>query len=254
MQRKLYKQNAKVLQGERMEKLNSIGFVWSGPGSKKLTWEDRIEECRNYRRQHGHLNVPPPLNPKKDPDAAAAQTDEEKSFALWCQRQRDAYRKGKAGKQVSLDKRRQKQLDELGFDWMEQSYPANGWGGSRGKVPNENVYNEQVSKLQRVKDLYGDCNDVKDIEKVFPDDKKLLYWMKTQRKQYKLWKKGETSSLSTERRLMLESVGFNFTPRAHYAPYGSKKKDNAAEAEERAGAAAMQAAAEAAAELEHASL
>lgn len=46
---------------------------------------------------------------------------------------------------------------------------------------------------------------------------------------------------------MLEAVGFNFEPRKHYAPYGSKKKGAS---EEEAGEAAMQAAAEAAAELE----
>jgi hypothetical protein len=45
---------------------------------------------------------------------------------------------------------------------------------------------------------------------------------------------------------MLEAIGFNFEPRKHYAPYGSKKRGTS---EEEAGEAAMQAAVEAAAEL-----
>ena len=42
--------------------------------------------------------------------------------------------------------------------------------------------------------------------------------------------------LSDERRCMLEAVGFDFEPRQHHAPYGSKRKEasakHATEAEE----------------------
>lgn len=250
MQRKLYKKGSKVMEGERTDKLNSIGFAWSTGAPKKLTWEERLEECRDYRRTHGHLNVPPPPKPKKadEAEAAASQTHEERSFQWWCHRQRESYRKLQTGQKTNFDKKRQKQLDELGFNWMEKSYGKTGATRSTpGKPKNEDVYNEQVAKLRRVKELYGDCNDLNDIEKVCPGDKKLLYWIKTQRKQYKNWQRGEWSSLSNERRLMLEAVGFNFEPRKHYAPYGSKKKGAS---EEAAGKAAIQAAADAAAELE----
>jgi len=250
MQRKLHRQGAKIMQGERTQKLNSIGFAWSGNAPKKIPWEERLEECRNFRRIYGHLNVPPPPNPKKasEEESAASQTPEERSFQWWCSRQRDNYRKLQAGKQTNFDKKRQKQLDELGFNWMEKHYAKPGANHlTPGKPKNEDVYNAQVAKLRRVTVLYGDCNDWKNIEKVHPEDKKLSYWIKTQRKQYKNWQRGEYSSLSTERRLMLEAIGFDFEPRKHYAPYGSKNKDKA---EERAGEAALKAAAEAAAELE----
>ena len=143
-----------------------------------------------------------------------------------------------------------KQLDDLGFNWMEKEYGKTGRGRPHlvpGAPRNDEIYSAQVAKLTRVTELYGDCNDWENIEKVCPGDTKLRYWIKTQRKQFKAWKKGEYSSLSTERRLMLEAVGFDFEPRRHYAPYGSKKKERE---EEQAGAAALQAAAEASAEME----
>lgn len=187
MQRKLQRQNAKVIQGERMDKLNSIGFVWSGDSAKKIPWEERLEECRKYRIKHGNLDVPPPPNPKRaseEEEAAATQTPEERSFQTWAHRQRNQYRLLQAGKKTNLDKKRAKQLDDLGFNWMEESYGKVASNRTTpGKPMNEDVYNAQVAKLQRVKDLYGDCNDSKNIEKVCPDDKKLQYWIKTQRKQ-----------------------------------------------------------------------
>lgn len=251
MQRKLHRQNANVIHGERTDKLNSIGFAWSGNAAKKVPWEERLEECREYRRKHGHLNVPPPPNLKREGEEEVASTlaPEERSFQLWAHRQRHQYRHLQAGKTSNLDKKRAKQLDDLGFNWMEESYAKSGTSDrtTPGKPMNEDVYNAQVAKLKRVKELYGDCNDWKDIEKVCPDDKKLSYWIKTQRKQYKNWKRGEWSSLTTERRLRLEAIGFDFEPRKHYAPYGSKKKGSS---EEKAGEAAMQAAADAAAELD----
>ena len=251
MQRKLYKSNAKVIQGERTDKLNSIGFAWSTGTRQKVPWEDRLEQCRDYRRKHGHLKVPPPPNPNREgeKELAESQTPEERSFQWWCHRQRENYRKMQVGKKTSMDKKRVKQLEELGFDWMANHYGKSGASKlTPGKPKNEDVYNEQVEKLRRVKELYGDCNDLKNVEKVFPGDKKLNHWIKNQRKQYRNWQRGEWTSLTTDRRLLLESLDFNFEPRKHYAPYGSKKKEDASEQDARA--AALRAAAQAAEELE----
>jgi hypothetical protein len=82
-----------------------------------------------------------------------------------------------------------------------------------------------------VKDICGDCNKARDV---FPDDQILLDWMKAQRKQWKNWQEGRKTSLTTERRLQLEELGFMWQPRSHYAPYGSKsseRKNSKAEAE-----------------------
>lgn len=144
-----------------------------------------------------------------------------RSFREWAHRQRESYRKIKAGRNADLDKKRQKQLNDLGFDWMLEAMQVR----SRGSGKDEEAYMANIAKLQRIKDVCGDCNELKNIEKVFPGDSKLYNWIKMQRRQYKAWKKGEYSSLSTERRLMLEALDFNFQPRAHYAPFGSRVKE-----------------------------
>ena len=196
MQRKLHKQGANVIQGERTDKLNAIGFAWSGNAPKKASWEERLDECREYRRKHGNLNVPPPPKSKKEgeEDSAADLTPDERSFLSWAHRQRLQYRQLQAGKKTSLDNKRAKQLDDLGFNWMEES-DGKRRSSNLGKTMNQEVYSDQVTKLKRVKDLYGDCNDWNYIEKVFPGDKKLYYWMKTQRKQVRASGKAFVCSL-----------------------------------------------------------
>jgi hypothetical protein len=210
-------------------------------GGEKVSWEQRLEQCRNFRRVHGHLNVPPPVDPAKKKKAAEkgetlpedeGLTDEERGFRWWAFRQRDYRRHFDAGKKSTLDKKRIKELDQLGFDWETRGY-AGGTNARRVRRDKE-VYTERVAQLQRVKDLHGDCNNIRNIEKVFPREeerKPLLAWAKSQRKQWKNWKSGATSSLTDERRQMLENIEFEFEPRKHYAPYGSKKKEMADELE-----------------------
>ena len=43
---------AKTLMAERIDKLNSIGFVWSVAGPKML-WEDRFRDCIEYYEMNG---------------------------------------------------------------------------------------------------------------------------------------------------------------------------------------------------------
>ena len=43
---------AKTLTAERIDKLNSIGFVWSVAGPKML-WEDRFRDCIEYYEMNG---------------------------------------------------------------------------------------------------------------------------------------------------------------------------------------------------------
>jgi hypothetical protein len=39
----------------RIEALEGLGFEWRGCGA---TWEDRLDELADYRKVHGHCNVP----------------------------------------------------------------------------------------------------------------------------------------------------------------------------------------------------
>jgi len=117
MQRRHCKLKSEVLTEERKDMLNAVGFVWQA-GVDKLTFEDRLEECRNFRRTHGHLNVPRPADRKKED--APQISNEEKSFHDWAQRQREEYRKFSDGIKCRIDRGRIKKLTELGFDWSTE--------------------------------------------------------------------------------------------------------------------------------------
>lgn len=80
MQRKLYRQKSNVIQGERTEKLDSIGFAWGGKGLVKVSWDERLEECRNFRHKHGHLSVPFPPSSKSQSEANDDDNDEEEQL------------------------------------------------------------------------------------------------------------------------------------------------------------------------------
>jgi hypothetical protein len=49
----------------RAEQLEEIGFVWH-TGRVRPSFEERLEECRDFRREHDHLRIP--LLPKCSPD------------------------------------------------------------------------------------------------------------------------------------------------------------------------------------------
>ena len=63
MQRKNYRKKLPSIMGERCDKLNGLGFLWDIKKANP-SFEERMEQLRDFRREHGHLDVPlPPLPP-----------------------------------------------------------------------------------------------------------------------------------------------------------------------------------------------
>ncbi len=92
-QRHFRKLNA--LPQDRLERLDKIGFVWTGTGE---AWESKYAALVEYQRIHGHCRVPPLF---KDPP----------SLGHWVSRMRRFKRRG------TLSEERIRRLDELGFAW-----------------------------------------------------------------------------------------------------------------------------------------
>lgn len=223
----------------RAERLMEVGFMWH-TGAVKPSFEERLDECREFRRKHDHLKVPLPAKYNKE-DQSAYETREERSFLQWAQRQRDDYRKYNEGMKSSLDKNRIKKLDELGFDWEVDrksglSSLSGERTGARGKPKNHVAFNERIRTLSEIKDIYGDVNDIKNLKAAgHPETSPLYQWMKAQRKAWKALKSGRWSSLTQERIALLQSVDFKFQPRRHYAAYGSCKNSQSPEGTFRTG-------------------
>ncbi|EJK72879.1 hypothetical protein THAOC_05547 [Thalassiosira oceanica] len=97
-QRKAYKKGN--LSKERVQKLDALGLEWSLRGTPP-TWDERFDELKNYKTDHGHCNVPVSQG----------------SLGGWVQSQR----KRTARRTNQLSKERVQKLDDLGFEWSLKS-------------------------------------------------------------------------------------------------------------------------------------
>eukprot|EP00980_Cylindrotheca_fusiformis_P009655 scaffold2134_cov93-Cylindrotheca_fusiformis.AAC.17 len=147
-------------------------------------WEDRFKELLDYKNIHGHCRVP-------------HQFSENPSIARWVKRQRYQYKLMCEGKPSTMTLSRARRLEEAGFVWDAHNL----------------AWEERLCDLQQYLSTHGDCN----VPTVYPANKQLATWVKCQRRQYKLFRAGKTSTITKERIRKLNSMGFTWELR------GSKK-------------------------------
>ncbi|KAG7362045.1 helicase domain protein [Nitzschia inconspicua] len=89
---------------ERVKLLQDVGFVWDSHSS---TWEERLNELREYARIHGDCNVPSSYaeNPK---------------LATWIKCQRRQYKLLQEGRTSNMTLERMTELQRVGFCWRVQ--------------------------------------------------------------------------------------------------------------------------------------
>lgn len=114
-QREAYR--LKTISQPRINKLNSIGFVWD---RFKTAWDKRFEELLIFKDKHGHVNVPRPRG-------------FETPLGEWVSRQRENFKNNKLA-QKRIDK-----LNSIGFDWN----------------PFLNLWDKNFEKLLIFKKKYG---------------------------------------------------------------------------------------------------
>lgn len=129
--RQIAKTAVSILTADRIQMLDSIGFIWTDP-RKKTKWDERYNELVQYHAQHGHCE------PKDN-----------KILLRWCYRQRSTnnevmgtvvphdgtaernrtslpeqeviQRKEMSDNFRETWKERKAKLDELGFVWRKQT-------------------------------------------------------------------------------------------------------------------------------------
>jgi hypothetical protein len=84
----------------RIRELEGIGFEWG----VFTAWEDRLGELTDYRKIHGHCNVP-------------KSHSKNTKLATWVANQRTYYRLQVEGKRSPMTLSRIQALESLGFDW-----------------------------------------------------------------------------------------------------------------------------------------
>jgi hypothetical protein len=140
-QRALYKKGK--ISAERIQTLEEIGFDWD---PLKTAWENKFAELREFKKEHGHCNVPD--NYRKN-----------SLLGKWVGNQRVAYNKDK------LSAEQIRRLEEIGFDW----------------APLETAWEDQFAALCAFKAEHGHCNAPRNYAK----NRLLGKWVGKQRSAYK---------------------------------------------------------------------
>jgi hypothetical protein len=149
----------------------------SGRQGRVSAWEDRLSELADYRKIHGHCNVP--QNYSENP-----------KLFQWVATQRSQYKLQLQGKPSYMTLPRLQELESLAFKW-DCSGPT---------------WEDRLSELACYCKIHGHCN----VPSRYSENSKLAQWVGNQRKQYRLHLEGKTSSMTPFRVQELESVGFEW--------------------------------------------
>jgi hypothetical protein len=214
---------------ERVTRLLELGFEFSV--SSAVSWEQRLEQLMDFRRKYGHVNVfevhrqaikenetegssgdgiiereDGDNDDNKGKEGSSSQLVEN-DFLRWVEIQQRAYwTEWKLGKKCQLNKSRIRQLQDMGFDFGPERKPHD---KSAHKGPNHHrtdaaTYSNRLEQLRQYKARHDDCL----VPREWPENPQLGSWVSSQRKQYRCLLNGKASSLTKERRLELESMGF----------------------------------------------
>jgi hypothetical protein len=158
----------------RIQELERLGFEWYSNGA---IWEERLSELTDYRKIHGHCNVP-------------KSYIENIKLGVWVSTQRQTYKLNLEGKTSPMTALRIQALESLGFEW--DTHGA--------------AWEERLSELADYRKIQGHCN----VSKRDSENDKLGLWVSKQRSQYKLHLEGKTSPMTSLRIQALESLGFEW--------------------------------------------
>jgi len=158
---------------ERIQRLNEIDFVWN---THTWLWDKRLEALTIYHKENGHTNVPKSIG----------------ALGQWCERQRVEFSKYQRNIRSNLTAQRVSRLNALGFDW------------DRGDTKQIEWDLQWYRKLALLKGYFAKHGDF-DVPRDHPT---LGNWVFKQKSFYKGMLRGVKNSLSEQRRLELDAIGF----------------------------------------------
>eukprot|EP00536_Pseudo-nitzschia_multiseries_P012769 jgi/Psemu1/209618/e_gw1.506.6.1 len=138
-------------------------------------WSEKFEELCIFRSSRGNCHVP-------------HRYGQNMGLAQWVKRQRYQYKLKIDGKRSTLSDERIRLLNQIGFIW--NSHDA--------------VWEERLQELLQYKRIHGNCT----VPSNYEGNPQLAVWTKRQRRQYKKYRDGTTSSMTPERIAKLENIGF----------------------------------------------
>mmetsp|Transcript_18625 Transcript_18625/g.44835 ORF Transcript_18625/g.44835 Transcript_18625/m.44835 type:complete len:738 (-) Transcript_18625:209-2422(-) len=175
---------SKTITAERLQRLNSLGFLWSVSGPK-VSWEKRFQDCLEYCEENGRW-----------PSQSMG------SLGEWVHKQRTLYSKNDA----NYMKDKAPKLDAVGFEWTPRGNTRMTWDEGFGMLMDFGRTNGHYNVS------YPDTTS-EDVDKR-SDEFRLYKWVESLHGMYRSYKLGRQSgSLTDERVVLLIKHGFSFRDR-----------------------------------------
>jgi len=142
-----------------------------------IKWQKRFEELVEFQKINKHCIVPNNYAPNPE-------------LSRWVKRQRHQYNILQQEKLSPITIQRIKSLNEIGFTWDAH----------------ESFWQERIKSLIKFKEEHGHC----EVPSRYGANTQLAIWVKSQRRQYKLYKENSPSDMTKERFMELEKHGFTW--------------------------------------------
>lgn len=141
------------LTDDRIRRLEGLGFIWS----LRDDWQKHYEELMEYKKEHGHCNVP-------------ARYAKNRRLGIWVSAQRQQYKQlnaamdgNKPRRSAPLTLERINLLNLLGFTWTIRSRDSLG-----------ESWNQRLEELRHYKGEHGTCL----VPSRYPNNPELGIWGK----------------------------------------------------------------------------
>eukprot|EP00985_Skeletonema_marinoi_P021764 scaffold13537_cov142-Skeletonema_marinoi.AAC.2 len=164
------------LTGERIAKLNEIGFIWD---AKEAAWEDMLQQLKQYIDERGDTLVP-------------SEYHDNPQLGNWVQWQRVQYNRRQTRQISQMTDERVGKLNEIDFVWDAK----------------EATWEERLKEIVEYKNEHGNAL----VPSEYHDNPQLGNWVQWQRVQYNRRQKGQASNLTDERVAKLNEMGFVWEP------------------------------------------
>ena len=164
-----------IITDDRIASLNALGFNWSVKEHvAKKSFKQRIEDLREYKEKHGHINV---------------RKSDDKSLYDFCRKMRQSRKHPEKASMLINDERRAS-LDTLGFEWKLNS--------------DTKSFEQRIVDLRAYKEKHGHTN-------VKKSEDKSLYQFCTNMRQAHDNPEKSNRNLTDDRIASLDASGFNWS-------------------------------------------
>lgn len=202
--------NATTMTLKHVEALDNLGFAWEVYGGR-VAWNDRVEQLRQFIREHGHSYIP----------RKGSTCGRNKVLANFTMKMRRDYKLLKEGKHSSMTAERIRKLEEIGFTFETKPPP-------RKKVKRDNKNRQEVLPLTDPEtdsdtgeendytweDMYEELCHYKAehghclVPRKYTNKSPIGKFVHQQRKEYQKKMKKKKSLLSEKQIRLLEDLGF----------------------------------------------